>query len=268
MRLIVAGLVVLLLVGCATERQRAYEAYRNHDYKTALADYKELSDSGDSFADEQLSFMYYSGLGVDADPVEGERLTEKAAMDGDEDAVTVLTNRYLPPKTDPPDYAQALKWLKVGADHRDHYCQLEVSIYYENGMGVPRDQDEALHWLNAFVGDTNVAGAPIQYKYKGGDNIGGFMLAMQWALIYSPYYKDASRYADSGQVWLGFDYHDGRATNVQVTQSSGNPEADAAAVSLLQRTPLPPVLASLQSIQHFVIGFNFGQAAPGVVQTK
>jgi TonB family protein len=256
--------VAILLAGCTTERERADQAYMNHDYKTAIADYKDLAESGDAFGDSRLAYMYSLGLGVEVDTAEGERWFEKAALDGDAGAAALLASHYLPPN--PVDYARAFKWFKVGADRYDLYCELETSIFYENGMGIPRDHDEAEHWLNMFVGKTHVSGAPIQYKYQGADNIGGFMVAMEWALFYSPYYKDTSRYAGSNPVWLGFDIKDGHAVDVHVVKSSGKPEADAAAVDAWQKTPLPPVLSSLQVVQHFTIEFDFGLLGPTAAQ--
>ena len=78
------GLLVLpiLLAGCASERTTAFQALTNHDYKTALAEYKELAAKGDYVADLKLSYMYNAGLGVDIDGAEAERWLEKAAIDG------------------------------------------------------------------------------------------------------------------------------------------------------------------------------------------
>lgn len=259
---------LLLLAGCTTEQQRADQAFVNHDYKTAVADYQELAAGGDAAAERQLAYLYYSGLGVQADDAVAEHWYEKAAMDGDISSAHNLARHFLPPNTDPPDYAQAFKWLKVCADHYDPYCELQVSIYYENGMGVLKDRDEALHWLNMFIGKTNMAGASIQYKYQGGDNIGGFMAAMRWVLFYSPYYAETSRYAGSGKVEIGFGDQDGKAVDVEVVKSCGNAEADAAAADVVRKAPLPPVLASLHDIKRFIIVFNFGEVAPGVVKTQ
>jgi TPR repeat protein len=255
---IVLSLVFAVLAGCATQRDEADQALAQGDYKTAFADYQALAAKGDFAADDQLAYMYANGKGVPEDLVESQRWFEKSANDGSDFAARTLGDAYLFQAVQ-PDYANAFKWYKVAADRHDAYSALELSALYENGLGVTRDHDAAVHYLDAFVGQTNVVGQKTAYMYTGGDNTGGFMLAVQEVMVVAARHSPDVKKFNDGAVHLSFHYQAGRALDVAVAKSSGNPQADAVAVALLQDTFLPPVLPSLSRVPNFEITIDFGQ---------
>lgn len=255
-----AFLATLLLVGgCSTMQDKADKAFFGGDYKTAFAGYQTLAAKGDYLAELRLSYMYSMGRGVARDDAEAQRWLEKAADDGSDVAAVTLGKAYLWPADGLPDYAQAFRWFQVAADRYDPQSELELSIFYEHGLGVARDHDAALHWLNQFVGHTDVIGAPVRYKFSGGDNIGGFMVAVQQVLYQAAHNSTAAQRIKTGVVVLKFAYQDGKAVDVGIQQSSGVVEADQTAIDILQKALLPPVLSSLSHIQNFQVAFDFGQ---------
>jgi uncharacterized protein len=44
------------------------------------------------------------------------------------------------------DYADALKWFHLAADHGDVDAQFNIGGMYEHGQGVPQDYAEAVKW--------------------------------------------------------------------------------------------------------------------------
>jgi TonB family protein len=254
---IVLSAAVFMLAGCATHIQQADQAFDRGDYPAALAAYQALAAKHDPKAEAQLAFMYANGDGVPKDTAQTQQWYERAAQDGSDLAARVLGDAYQYLKAE-PDYAEAFKWYKVGADRYDLYCMLQVSVFYENGLGVARDHDAALRWLNQYVGQTNIVGQKVYYMYSGGDNTGGFMLAVQWVFEEAVWNTPGMADFKTGTVVLSFRMHDGRASDIEVSQSSGDPQADAAAVALIQKTHLPPVLASLYKVGRFSMDFDFG----------
>jgi TPR repeat protein len=46
------------------------------------------------------------------------------------------------------DYAEALKWFRLGADQGDARAQLDLGVMYLNGQGVPQNYVQAHMWSN------------------------------------------------------------------------------------------------------------------------
>jgi hypothetical protein len=251
----IALLGLMVLAGCASGggMKQADSAFLAHDYKTALAGYQALAQQGDARADSQLALMYGLGLGVDEDVAEAQRWHEKAALDGSNLAAVELGNQYLHPPDQAPNYGKAFRWFKVAADRNDAEGQLQVSIFYEHGLGVAQDEDQAQYWLNRLV-----------VKYSHGGNVAGYVAVVKEVLQTAALNTPEMPKFDDGVVTLSFHEQKGRAIAVKVIASSGHPEADAAACALLQKTLLPPVLASINPEEEFRIAFSFGPTkSPG-----
>jgi hypothetical protein len=251
----------LVLAGCTTADQKADQAYWAKDYKTAYAEFLPLAQGGDWLADERIAFMYAKGQGVPVDLVQAQQWYEKAAQDGDTPVADSLGDDYLYPQEGSPNYPLAAKWFQVAADRNDPYGQLQLSVLYEQGLGVARDHDTSLHYLNQFVGRTDIVGQQTYFKFSGGDNTGGFMAALQKVLAIQVRRATELHQYTSNMAVLSFHDQDGRAVDVKVDQSTGDPAADAAAVGFLQKTNLPPVLASLARVERYQVAFSVGSSA-------
>jgi TonB family protein len=251
-------LISLILAGCSTPLQKADQAYNAHDYGKAYTDYLALAQGGDSTAEARLGYMYYEGQGVTADPAEAQHWYEKSATDGNDLLARTLAEAYLYRVDADADYADAFKWYKVAADRRDPVASLWLSVFYENGLGVARDQDTALHYLDQYIGKTDIVGQKTYFKFSGGDNIGGYMAAVQQVLAKAISHAPEMHKYPSGTVVLSFHDQDGHATDVKVDRSTGKPDEDADAVSFLQKADFPPVLPSLSRVERYQIFFSFG----------
>lgn len=262
MKILFAGLWVLLLAltGCAPNSAKNDKdmAFITGDYKTALVQYQTQAAQGDAAAERMLGVMYTNGTGVPKDPVEGLRWYEKAANDGDSIAIGYMAGYYMVPHGGPMDYAQAFRWYKALGDMDQDAAALQLSILYENGLGVQRDHDQALSWLNKFISYEYKMNGPAPYPHRGDDNLINYRIAMEDAVGMSGFHLQPHSGA-GGIAYLDFNIRDGRAVNIVVGKSSGDPVDDAAAVDALQRAYLPPLLPSLQGLDHLEMGFNFGQ---------
>ena len=254
--------VLLALVGCAPPPDTAFVAFIRGDYKTAFAEYLPRAEKGDNTAELNIALMYARGDGVAQDLAAAQHWMEKAAVDGNDVAAAKLGDAYRKSDDGPPDYGLAFKWYKLGADRHDPHSELELSILYEHGLGMPPDHDEAIHWLNIYIAQTNVVGQKTYFKFTGGDNTGGFMQAIHEVLSETALYSPTMQRFNGGVVYLLFSYKDGRAVDVSVEKSSGDPKEDAAAVDIMQQALLPPVLASLSHAEHFQIAIDFSQPQP------
>lgn len=262
MKTFCAGLLILLLAlaGCAPNRAKNNEdmALNTGDYKTALTQYQAEAVQGNAAAEMKLGYMYSQGKGVVADPVEGLRWYQKAADDGNPSAIQYMAAYYMVPHDGQIDYASSFKWYKVCAEQGTAGCELVLSIYYENSLGVEQDHDQAVAWLNKFIASRYPVGDPLYFQQSRDNNLNGYAYAVQDAISLSGFRPVAS--AGAGIVYLNFNIQDGRAINVTVAKSSGNAAADAEAVDAMQRAHLPPLLPSLQGLDHLQISFNFGRS--------
>ncbi|HEV7164168.1 MAG TPA: TonB family protein [Gammaproteobacteria bacterium] len=247
----------LVLTGCAPKHDDD-TALITGDYKTALARYQAEAAQGNSAAEMKLADMYTQGLGVPADPAAGLRWDEKAANDGNYSAIIQVSNYYVLPHDGRVDYAQAFKWCKVAVDAGDNYCWLWLSIYYENGLGVQRNHEQALYWLEKFKTMVKVPSSPSSHKESAPSESEVCKVAVDIAIRTPGSHIPGGAQSTSGVVYVNFSDTDGRATDVAVAKSSGDPVVDAAAVDLVQRAYLPPLLPSLQRLDHLQMAFQYG----------
>jgi hypothetical protein len=204
MRFVLLLSLVLLLAGCSTADQKADEAYWNKNYSTAYAQFLPLAQGGDWLADERIGYMYAHGLGVTQDMAQAQHWYEKAALDGDVSVENSLGADAIYASPSGPNYPVAAKWFQMAADNGNPDAQLEISALYERGLGVPRDHDTALHYLNLYVAKTNVVGQSTYHKFmfSGGDNTGGFLQAVQHIMLEEMFRTSAMKGYGPGVVVL------------------------------------------------------------------
>jgi TPR repeat protein len=102
-------------------------AYEQHDYKTAMQEWRPLADKGNDMAEFNLGLMYYDGKGVTQDYAAAAQWFERAANQGYIKAQHNLGEMYAIGQGVKKDYVQSYKWLSICAaggnqtcaDHRD-----------------------------------------------------------------------------------------------------------------------------------------------------
>jgi TPR repeat protein len=88
---LVLGLSLLIASGghsYAAASEKAWAAYNNGDFVTALREFSELAEQGDAKAQYNLGLMYAFGQGVIQDNVYAHMWWNIAALSGDSDAAS------------------------------------------------------------------------------------------------------------------------------------------------------------------------------------
>ena len=123
------------------------------NYKESAKWYRKAAELHDPRGECGLAFAYLKGQGVERDPDKAAHWALLAAKQDHPTAQLLVGSLYLDgiPKKDP---AEALKWLYKAATQdkkKDAAAQAKFFIgkCYEDGVGVPRNHEEALKWYQA-----------------------------------------------------------------------------------------------------------------------
>lgn len=108
----------------AGDFQKGWAAYNSTDYATALSEWQELADAGDTDACYGMGLLYGNGFGVD--------------MNDD----------------------LALKYYGIAAAQGHAEAQYSLGVMYQNGWGVPTDEEEGIKWY-LLAADQGIAGAQL-----------------------------------------------------------------------------------------------------------
>ncbi len=142
--LIAAALSIALPTGAASDFQTGLQAYRDHDYATALATLGASAQAGDARAAQLLADMYASGRGIAADPVLALQWRVQAASLGDAGAQYTVGMQYLQGNGVSRDPNQAAYWLDRAARQDHPNAALELGLLQIEGQGDPAS---GLAWI-------------------------------------------------------------------------------------------------------------------------
>jgi TPR repeat protein len=98
------------------------KAYENHDYATALKEWRPLAEKGSAAAEFNLGLLFYDGRGVAQDFNEAAQWFERSADRGYAKAQYNLGEMYAVGKGVKRDYVQSYKWLSVCATGGNNTC--------------------------------------------------------------------------------------------------------------------------------------------------
>jgi putative methionine-R-sulfoxide reductase with GAF domain len=84
-----------------------------------------------------------SGVASPVSDLEGMR---RLAQQGDPAAQFALGAHYVTGEGVPQDYAQAVHWFSLAAEHNHAIAQSTLGAYYDIGRGVPQDFSKAYFW--------------------------------------------------------------------------------------------------------------------------
>jgi uncharacterized protein len=143
------ALVMLVAIGgvaTAGPFEDAVANYRRGDYATALRLWHSLAEKGDADAQFQLGVMYESGQGVPPNDADAIKWYRKAAEQ--DDAVAQFNLGVMYAKGGSPNHAEAALWYRLAADYGLAGAQFNLGMMYVEGQGVPKDDVQALMWLD------------------------------------------------------------------------------------------------------------------------
>ena len=128
--------LLLILTITLYAQGSAVEAFKNKNYEKAFKIYMADANSGDTKAQNALSYLYFNGLGVSKDLKKGLSWLEKAALSNDAVAQYDLGMMYLSGYNVEKNSIAAFNWLRSASelDHAD--AEYNLALMYYNGDGV------------------------------------------------------------------------------------------------------------------------------------
>ena len=196
--------------GCVPVQAQTLEqsiaALEAKDYRTALAGFKKLAESGNADAQYFLGVMYANGAGV---PKEGRRAVawyRKAAEQGLAIAQYDLGVMFSEGRGASKDERQAAGWYRKAAEQGHADAQYFLGLRYAAGLGVPKDEPQAIAWVRKAAKQGN---ADAQY-FLGGLYADGVAVLKdeKQAVVW---YRSAAEHGNaSAQFTLGVMYSEGR----------------------------------------------------------
>jgi len=134
-----------------------------------------------------LGLLYESGQGVTRDHAKAREWYEKAANEGDTNAMTSLGLLYENGQGVTRDYAKAREWYEKAVAKGNTNAIVNLGLLYENGQGVTRDYAKAREWYEkaADKGDASAKAKLEQLSISEAFGAGryGEALRLQEALV-------------------------------------------------------------------------------------
>lgn len=229
MRIALTFLGVSLLAGCAGMAPQAIRTFDAGKYQEAQKGLEKLAADGDPVAMADLGYIYEYGLGfmLHGRDEEGARdWYQKSINAGVTVAKTRLAVLDLEASHTPRDIPQAVVLLKQADAEGDLLATYDLSLLYEQGIGVPQDEAETQR-LRAKIGHA---------------------LDDEFAYIHRVISDDMQAHLEYQHVdhhgvttTIQFGRHDVFADWVKVYRSSGYDDLDQLALRAVKHSPFPPM---------------------------
>ena len=137
-----------------------------------IADLKEMASAGDVKSQVQLGLAYLTGDGVGKDDAEAVKWLRKGADQDNPIAERYLAEMYFKGRGVPADVAEAAKWLRLAAEQGDAQSQHNLAVLYTQGLGVPRNLKEAVNWMHKSAEQGLAAGeVGLGVFYENGEGV-------------------------------------------------------------------------------------------------
>jgi TPR repeat protein len=127
--------------------------------------YQQASDLGNPLAKGRIARFYFSGYGVQHDEDQAARLSQdaypgvlQAAERNDAVAQMIVGTMYADGLGVARDNAEAMRWLRKAADQNLPLAQANLGVMYELGQGVPTDVNAAARWFGAAAAQHSAMG--------------------------------------------------------------------------------------------------------------
>ena len=140
-------LLAALVWGCSDYR-KGRSAYEAGEYKKALQIFEQLSNSGDSQAQYDLSQMYLQGIGTEKNLEKGWVWMNRAADGGNVQAMLELAVRYQKSPALENAEQMAFKWFQKAAMAGSAAGQYNLAHLYEDGNQTPVDLVQSYAWMS------------------------------------------------------------------------------------------------------------------------
>ena len=148
------------------KHRQAFKDIIPQDYQEAMKWYQKAAAQGNVEAMKGIENLYENGLGMPKNMDEALKWYVKAAEKGDEVAITKLGWMYFYGQNGvKQDYAEAAKWSKLANSNgqMDYFAAIHLAQIYKDGLGVQKDPVEANYWVwKASMGSIQIPAADPQ----------------------------------------------------------------------------------------------------------
>ncbi|MDR1656940.1 MAG: sel1 repeat family protein [Deltaproteobacteria bacterium] len=128
---------------------------------SAAENLNKLADEGDPNAMYELSLLYFTGTGVQLDPVKGIELLKQAANAGSASAQYRLAIIYYFGEGVAEDKSETVKLLQSAAEKSEPEAQFMLGVMYANGDGVEKNHAEATRLFRLSAAQGNISAQEI-----------------------------------------------------------------------------------------------------------
>jgi TPR repeat protein len=127
------------------------------NHAEAMIWFRRAAEAGHGGAARALAHRYLYGVGIGADPREAIRWLRMAVANDDLHARVDLAGMALMPEASEQDRAHALSLFREVAEAGDMAAAYNVGLCYAGGIGIERDDAQALTWFRRAAADLPIA---------------------------------------------------------------------------------------------------------------
>ncbi|WP_230971180.1 tetratricopeptide repeat protein [Nitrogeniibacter aestuarii] len=155
-----------------TDIEAALNDYDSGNYTEAAPAMQSLARAGNAVAQYKLSIMHFYGHGVAEDESEAMVWAQRAAAQGEVDAMFFIGTMYVFGDTvhqtvDDPD-VEAAKWFFQAASRGHADAEYSLGLLFLAGKGVTQSQEEALKWIGRAAEHGHASARDFLAGHRGG----------------------------------------------------------------------------------------------------
>lgn len=151
----------------------------SQDHKKAMAYYRKSAAKGDTHSMIKIAYLNKEGLGTEENLDEAMKWYKKAADRGEKTGLTGIGLVYALKD----EASKAFSYLKEAAEKEETEAMIFLGLFYEKGVGVSKNIDEAVRWFVKASKDhlgVNTLLARIYYDYRNYDKAANrFTIALE-----------------------------------------------------------------------------------------
>lgn len=185
--------------------------------------------SGSQAGKSEVGEAYMWGAGVFKDTKRAQGIFLRLVNQGYIPAASMLGSMYMYGYGVPTDFKKALDWYQKAATDGDPDAEWQLGMMYKNGFGVKANMPLAREWLDKLP--AHKPGCMPDFRVMINQIIFGNITVP----------KDKTKGEPSGKVIAAsFLYHNGKAENPGIVQTSGYPALDTALLKAIRDSRFPP----------------------------
>lgn len=214
----------------------------SRDFNQAFTWNSKAAVSGSQAGKSEVGKAYMLGTGVFKDTKRAQGIFLSLINQGYMPAASSLGEMYMYGYGVSTDLKKAFTWYQKAATSGDPEAEWQLGMMFKNGFGTKANMSLARQWLDKLP--AHKPGCMPDFRLLTNQIIFGNMAVP----------KDKTKGEPSGKVIAAsFLYHDGKAENPEIVQTSGYPALDAVLLQAIRDSRFPPWPAGYENLGKTVI---------------